>query len=300
MQNAGFAALQLNWRYLACDVHPDRLRSAIEGARDMGFVGLNLTVPHKLLAVNMVDHLDEEARGLGAVNTIVFEARDHGGHWAPVTSVPSTPPGEVRSRGCNTDASAIMRSLREDFLYTNWQGTTVLLLGAGGAARSTALRLAQEEIGTLCLANRTPERAAELAAEIAGRFPKIKLQVCLLDARKGKTWPGHPKVAVIEGYPTAPVDLLINATSLGLKPEDALPVQAQWLQEHPPAYVYDMIYRPMETKLLRAARQAGCRAANGAGMLLYQGASALELWTGRPAPLEAMRTALERNLQSYA
>jgi shikimate dehydrogenase len=90
--------------------------------------------------------------------------------------------------------------------------------------------------------------------------------------------------------------LVINATSLGLKAEDPLPIDPQWLQARRPRFVYDMIYRPMETGLLRAARSAGCRAANGAGMLLHQGTRALELWTGRPSPVAVMRAALEKNL----
>jgi len=304
MQNAGFAALGLNWRYLACEVHPDHLRGAIEGARLMGFIGLNLTVPHKLLAVKMVDVLDEQAAAWGAVNTIVFETRRSAGHWVPVGEVESEQAGEVRSRGCNTDADALVRSLHEEFSRPSWRGASVLLLGAGGAARSTALRLAQEEVGTLCLANRTAGRAAELAREIAGRFPKAKLQVCALDAQQARQlraadWPAHASVAVLTGYPTEPVDLLINATSLGLQADDPLPISEEWLRAHRPLFVYDMIYRPPETGLLRAARQAGCRAANGSGMLLYQGARALELWTGRAAPLAAMRAALEENLKSY-
>ena len=100
----------------------------------------------------------------------------------------------------------------------------------------------------------------------------------------------------MEGYPPGAVDLVLNATSLGLRPDDALPLDAQWLRSHPPRYVYDMIYRPAETNLLRAAREAGCRAANGVGMLLHQGARALELWTGRPAPVAVMRAALEKNI----
>src|SRR5580692_10361134 len=115
MQNAGLAALGLNWRYLAFDVHPDHLRPAIEGARRMGFIGLNLTVPHKLLAMEMVDVLDDQARTLGAVNTIVFETRSHSGAWASLGSVDSEPEREVRSRGLNTDADALVQGLKEEF-----------------------------------------------------------------------------------------------------------------------------------------------------------------------------------------
>jgi len=275
MQNAGLAALGLNWRYLAFDVHPHHLRPAIEGARLMGFIGLNLTVPHKLAALDMVDLLDDQARAWGAVNTIVFEARDASGAWKPVGVLPEAPGGETRSRGCNTDADALVRALQEEFAWDSLRGASVLLLGAGGAARAAALRLASEGVAALYLVNRTQARAAELAGEMAKRCPGVK---------------------TAQGYPDDSADLVINATSLGLKPEDPPPIELTWLQSRRPRFVYDMIYRPRQTPLLRAAREAGCRAANGAGMLLHQGARALELWTGRPAPLAAMRAALEKSL----
>ena len=275
MQNAGLAALGLNWRYLAFDVHPDHLRPAIEGARLMGFIGLNLTVPHKLPALDMVDVLDEQARTWGAVNTIVFETRDRSGPWVPLGATETPPEREVRSRGCNTDADAIVQALKEAFAWESLRGASVLLLGAGGAARTAALRLAREGVSALYLVNRTQARAAELAADLAISCPGV---------------------VVVQGYPSTSVDLVINATSLGLKAEDPLPIDPQWLQARRPRFVYDMIYRPMETGLLRAARSAGCRALNGAGMLLHQGTRALELWTGRPAPVEVMRGALEKNL----
>jgi shikimate dehydrogenase len=275
MQNAGLTALGLNWRYLAFDVHPDHLRPAIEGARRMGFVGLNLTVPHKLLAVEMVDVLDDQARTWGAVNTIVFETRDPSGEWRPAGAGDFPPDQPSRSRGFNTDADALVQALKEEFAWESLRGATILLLGAGGAARAAALRLAREGPAALYLVNRTQARATELAAELA------------------RSCPG---VAAIQGYPPESADLVINATSLGLKAEDPLPMDLAWLQTRRPKFVYDMIYRPMETGLLRAARSAGCRAANGAGMLLHQGARALELWTGRPAPAGIMRAALEKNL----
>jgi shikimate dehydrogenase len=275
MQNAGLAALGLNWRYLAFDVHPDHLRPAIEGARLMGFIGLNLTVPHKLLALEMVDVVDDQARAWGAVNTIVFEAPDHSGQWVPLGALEGPSDRKVRSRGFNTDADAIVQALKEAFDLETLRGLNVLLLGAGGAARTAALRLAQEGVGSLYLVNRTQARAAELAANLA--------KSC-------------PSVIAVQGYPSASVDLVINATSLGLRADDPLPIDAQWLQSRRPRFVYDMIYRPMETGLLRTAKSAGCRAANGAGMLLHQGTRALELWTGLPAPVGVMRAALEKNL----
>jgi shikimate dehydrogenase len=144
MQNAGIAALKLKWRYLAFDVHPQHLFQAIAGAKAMNFIGLNLTVPHKLLALNMVDVLDESARAWGAVNTIRFEAKDGNGTWRPLGEFEELS-SEVRARGFNTDADAIVRALRDD-LGVKLAGAKVLLLGAGGAGRTAALKLASERV----------------------------------------------------------------------------------------------------------------------------------------------------------
>jgi shikimate dehydrogenase len=273
MQNAAIAALGLNWRYLAFEVHPDDLRSAIEGAKKMNFIGLNLTVPHKLLAVDMTEVLDESAKQWGAVNTIRFEGKDASGNWLPLREFPDAP-RETRSHGFNTDADAITRALRED-LGIKLAGAKVLQLGAGGAGRTAALKLASENISELYLINRTQKKADEVAAEIRAR---------------------HPKVRVNSSYPPGRVDLLLNATSLGLKSDDPLPYADDKFDLGRAEAVYDMIYRPAQTPLLTAAKAAGCRTANGIGMLLYQGAKALEIWTGQPAPIDIMREALEKNV----
>lgn len=254
MHNAAFAALGLNWRYLAFEVDPENLRAAIAGAKAMGFAGLNLTVPHKLLAVDMVDALDESAKKWGAVNTILLN--------------------ENGATGFNTDADAIVTSLCED-LKVELLGAKVLLLGAGGAGRTAALKLASAGVAELFLVNRTQSKAEQIAGEIASQFPNVR---------------------VATNYPKSSVDLILNATSLGLKPGDASPIdEGQYSLKHARA-VYDMIYRPAETTLLKAAKAAGCRTANGLGMLLHQGAKAFEIWTGQPAPLDVMRRALAENI----
>ena len=273
MQNAGLAALGLNWRYLAFEVDPEHLAAALQGAKAMNFVGLNLTVPHKLFAVDMVDVLDESAKGWGAVNTIVFEGRDERSNWRPVREFTNAP-RQTRMHGFNTDADAIIRALRED-LGLALSGAKVLLLGAGGAGRTAALKLASEGVAELFLVNRTQTKAEAVAKEIRERHPEVKAQT---------------------GYPSGPVDLVLNATSLGLKLTDPVPFDEQQFSLRQAAAVYDMIYRPAETALLKAAKAAGCRTANGLSMLLYQGAKALELWTGQAAPPEVMRQALEENV----
>jgi len=267
------AALGLNWRYLACDVDPARLREAIMGATTMGFVGLNLTVPHKLLAVELVDELDRSAREWGAVNTVRFEGESATGIWKPVREFAETP-AKVRSVGFNTDADAIIQSLGEDLGFMP-KGKRVLVLGAGGAGRVAALRLAAAGVAELFLENRTRSKASEVAGEVQKRFPRVKTAT---------------------GYPEGPVDLLLNATSLGLRSDDPLPVDHSKFRLERARAVYDMIYRPAETALLKEAKAAGCRIANGLGMLLYQGAGALELWTGQKPPITVMRDALVSNI----
>jgi len=277
MQNAGIAASGLNWRYLAFEVRPEELRAAIVGAKTMQFLGLNLTVPHKLLAVDMVDALDESARTWGAVNTIRFEGRERSGHWSPLHQFTDTPPEKIRAHGFNTDADAIAKSVREE-LDVELHGSRILLLGVGGAGRVAALKLAAEGVAELFMVNRTRSKAASVAAEIRRRHPKVKVQL---------------------EYPRGEVDLAINATSLGLGAKDPLPVDERQFSLRQARTVYEMIYRPAETRLLQAAKKAGSKVVNGLGMLLYQGAAALEIWSGKPAPIEVMRRALEREVYGH-
>jgi shikimate dehydrogenase len=274
MHNAAFAALGLNWRYLAFEVHPDNLRAAIAGAKAMQFSGLNLTVPHKVLAMEIVDELDESARTWGAVNTVRFEARDAGSQWRPLHRFSESVSGEVRSQGFNTDADGIARSLRED-LALDLAGAKVLLLGTGGAGQVAALRLAVEKVSKVFLVDYVKAKAEAVAEEIRKRHPRVKAAL---------------------GFPKGPVDLLLNATPLGLKENDPLPLDEKQFPLRQARAVYDMVYRPAETRLLKAAKAAGCKTANGLGMLLHQGAKAFEIWTGQPAPLNVMRHALEQNV----
>lgn len=277
MHNAAFAALGLNWRYLAFEVRPENLRPALLGARDMGFAGVNLTVPHKLLALECVDVLDESARVWGAVNTVRFEGRQPDGSWLPLRQFDQALPREIRSHGFNTDAAGLEHALQED-LQLKLAGKKVLLLGAGGAGRMAALKCASAGVSELYLVNRTADRAAEMAAEIGRRFPSVRVAV---------------------GYPSADVDLVLNATSLGLGKEDASPLDEKQFPPGRARAVYDMIYQPAETRLLAGAKAAGCQTANGLGMLVGQGALAFHLWTGLTAPVPVMRRAAELNIYGH-
>ena len=271
MHNVAFARLGLNWRYLAFEVHPKDLRTAIAGAKAMGFAGLNLTVPHKLLALDMVNELDESAKIWGAVNTIKFKVH------SPESAFRGRQATKTRTIGYNTDADALVAALRRD-LGLKLRGKKVLVLGAGGAGRTAALKLAAEKVAELFLVNRTHRKAERLAVEIKQRFSSVKISV---------------------SYPKSDVDLILNATSLGLKTDDPLPFDGKRFSLKQTRAVYDMIYRPAETRLLKSARSAGCRTANGLGMLLYQGVAAFEIWTGKRAPLDVMRRTLEQEVYGH-
>jgi shikimate dehydrogenase len=183
-------------------------------------------------------------------------------------------PNDTTAAFLYTDADAMVRSLQED-LGCEFAGAKVLILGIGGAGQTAARRLAASGVERLFLVNRTISKAEDVAKEIRQRFPTTVVEI---------------------GYPSDRVDLVVNATSVGLIEGDPMPFDPSQFTLGKATAVYDMIYRPAETKLLRAAKAAGCRTATGIGMLLYQGAKALEIWSGRPAPIASMREALFKNI----
>ena len=254
MHNAAFDALKMNWAYLAFHVEPQNLRAALHGARDMGIVGINLTIPHKILALDCIDEIDAEARKLGAVNTVIIE--------------------NGKMRGSNTDGYGFLKAIKEDF-NLSVKGKRVLVLGAGGAGRGIAVQCALEGAAKVMIANRTLARIEPIAREIHATKVEF-LPLSLVADEIGK---------VIRD-----VDLLVNATSVGLKKGDSLGLGAELFS--PRIHVYDTIYRPTPTELLRVAQSGGAKVANGLSMLLHQGAKAFEIWTKRKAPLAVMRRAL--------
>jgi shikimate dehydrogenase len=254
MHNAAFHALGMNWVYLAFHVEPQNLRSALLGARDMGIVGINLTVPHKVLALDIVDDVDDAARRLGAVNTVHIKDGKLYGH--------------------NTDGYGIIRALAGDF-NLSVKGKRVLVLGAGGAGRAVAVQCGLEHAGRVTIANRTRSKADDVIKELAALKIEAK-SVPLTHA------------AVEKELQTA--DLVINATSVGLKKGETLGFDARMFS--PRLFVYDTIYRPAQTELLEVAGAAGAKVANGLSMLLHQGERAFEIWTDQKAPLAVMKRAL--------
>ncbi|MBV9462780.1 MAG: shikimate dehydrogenase [Verrucomicrobiae bacterium] len=181
-----------------------------------------------------------------------------------------------KARGSNTDVPGLLEALREAFHF-HPRGRTVAIAGCGGAGRAAALGIALAGASALILLNRTRSRAREVASAIARLRLKKK-----------------PRIV----FRAEPCDLLLQATSLGLDPRDPSPLSEDTLEALAPRRVLEMIYRPAETALMRLARRKGAHVANGSGMLLHQGARAFEIWTGRRAPIEAMRRALMKEIRS--
>lgn len=246
MHNAAFQELGLNKVFLPFEV--EDVARAMDGFRALGVGGVSVTIPHKQAVIPYLDSIDPVAEKIGAVNTLVMD-RHH-------------------IRGYNTDWIGANQALE---MIVELPGSTVLVLGAGGAARAIGFGLL-EKGATLILANRTPSRGQELATELGCEFfPLADLQ----DVK---------------------VDALVNATSVGMSPKvDATPVADAFLKNVPA--VMDIVYAPLETRLLREAKAAGCKTVNGIYMLLYQGVAQFELWTGLKAPFDVMREALSSWLE---
>jgi shikimate dehydrogenase len=261
MHQAAFDALGIKAHYTLWETQSDRLAKRIESLRFADALGANVTIPYKEDVVRLVDECDPVAARIGAINTIV----NRNGHLV----------------GYNTDAPGFIRALGE-FAAFGCFGKKVVILGTGGAARAAAAGLLENGVDELILFGRTEEHLNNLLNHMRG----------LTTMMHGKT---HVQGAFL-GSPEASsllstADLVVNATPVGLKTDDtnllldinALPTIA---------VVMDMIFNPPLTSLLRVAKAHGCQVLNGLSMLLYQGALAFELWTGRPAPIEVMRGAL--------
>lgn len=263
MQNAALEKSGLEMRYARFEIAPSDLPGGLELLPGLGFVGVNLTVPHKIAALVLVDETDETARQVGAINTIKVE--------------------RGKLRGFNTDGKGFARAIREEF-SVDLRDLRVLVFGAGGAARAIALECAKQNCERLVIANRDPQKANQLVESLRGLFagPKVLGPV-----------PRLQSIAADEAalrFQIANTDLLVNATPLGLNHGDAAPIPARLFAPH--LMVYDTVYASGPTAFVSGAIEAGARAANGLSMLLHQGALAFEIWFDRAAPMEAMRKAL--------
>jgi shikimate dehydrogenase len=263
MQNAALENCGLKFRYARFEIESGELATALDLLRKLDFDGVNLTVPHKIAALEFMDDVEENAQQIGAVNTIKI--------------------GDGKLRGFNTDGKGFSRAIREDF-SVDLRDLRVMVLGAGGAARAIALQCAKENCERLVIANRTIEKAADLAKELRDFFagPKVFGPVPRLQA--------IPWEESVFRFQIANIDLVVNATSVGLNRADASPIPARLLAPH--LMIYDTAYSSVRTPFVSAALEAGARGANGLSMLLHQGALAFEIWFEREAPLDAMRAAL--------
>jgi shikimate dehydrogenase len=255
MHNQAFRELGLNWQYLLLPVRPEDVREAVRGLRALGFAGANVTVPHKLAVMEGLDEVTPEAQAIGAVNTIV----NRDGYLL----------------GYNTDGIGFLRALREGGFSP--ENCHALLLGAGGASRAVLYGLLTEGV-EVTIVNRTLSRAERLAQEFGELFA-VKIPVMTFDS----------PIILQEALNQA--NLLVNATSVGMHPHsEASPLPGD-IRFPPSLTVYDLVYNPLETRLLADARAAGASAIDGLGMLIHQGAAAFSLWTGEEAPVEVMRAA---------
>jgi shikimate dehydrogenase len=257
MHNAVFSALEMDCIYHAFRVRPEKLEKAILGAQAMGFGGLNLTVPLKETALRL-DCIkpDPMAEKIGAINTVVFEKA-----------------GDIT--GYNTDGLGAKKALLEAAVEI--KGSKVVIAGAGGAARAIAFQLAADG-AEITIINRTEERATELAKDISAATHPKKI--------KGSGLSGLKELL-------KETDILINTTVLGMYPNTETAIAAAE-ELHSGLTVFDIVYNPLETKLLRGAKAAGAKTISGVLMFVYQGAEAFKVWTGIEPPVELMKkTVLE-------
>jgi shikimate dehydrogenase len=263
MQNAALRECGIEMQYTRLHVSGEELEEALELLRTNEFIGLNLTIPHKERAVTLADRLDDEARQVGAINTMVMRDRE--------------------LIGFNTDGVGFSRAIREEF-FVDLRDLRVLVLGAGGAARAVAFECGRQHCERLVIANRSRANAERLVHDLQSLFigPKLLGPVARLQAIGWDEWELRAQI----GH----TDLIVNATPLGLQRSDRSPVGGHLLAPH--LMVFDTVYGSGRTALLTAATEAGARGANGLSMLLHQGAAAFELWFGREAPIAAMRNAL--------
>ncbi len=256
MHNRAFEKLNMDYAYVAFDVEPANLKSAIEGAKALNIKGFNVTIPHKISVMEFLDEIDEVASLIGAVNTIDFK----------------------NMKGYNTDGIGAVKAIEE---VTSIKGKNVVIAGAGGASRAISFYIAKYGADTMTILNRNPLKAQNLASDVSnsGLIGEVK----------------SDSISEINAY-LADADILIDTTPVGMHPNvDDEPI-ATSQNMHEDLVVFDAVYNPNETVLLKEAIKAGAKPVYGIKMLLYQGAESFKIWTGRDAPVDEMEMALRKTL----
>ena len=258
MHNAAFDALGMDYAYVAFDVNPNDLKTAIEGAQSLNIKGFNVTIPHKVDVMQYLDGLDEVARLIGAVNTIDFK----------------------NLKGYNTDGIGAVKAIEE---VTSIKNKNVVVAGAGGASRAISFYIAKYGAESLTILNRNESKAERLAGDVSdsGLISEV----------------ASDSINLIDNY-MENADVLIDTTPLGMHPNinDEPIVKAEKMDEN--LVVFDAVYNPNETVLLKEAIKANAKPVYGIKMLLYQGAESFKIWTGKTAPVDVMEKALRNTLNS--
>jgi shikimate dehydrogenase len=261
MHNAAFKSLGLNWEYLPFEVKPEDLKKKIDELRSKGFSGFNVTIPHKETIVSLLDETTKLPRMIGAVNTVRVEGQ--------------------KLVGYNTDAAGFIESLRLDAKFEP-KAKRAVILGAGGAAKAAAIMLAKADVASITISDVDNEKAETLADYCDSLFEG--------DIHSVKA--GSPSLR--EAVSNA--DLLVNATPIGMHPkEDETPGDERW-EMGGGSVLFDLVYNPPETKLMKWAKAKGLTAINGLGMLVRQGALSFNLWTEQDAPVDVMWKAAKEAL----
>lgn len=257
MHQPALNACGIDGRYIRLEVPVGRVAEALQRMSELGFVGANVTVPHKFAALDACHLIDQAAQEMGAVNTVIFRN------------------GEIH--GSNTDGPGFARAIEEDFATTLHQLRVMIVGAGGGAGQALATQCARDGASRVILVNRTVEKIQSLAERLNRRFPSTSFHAIAKDD------------AQVIGL-AKQCQLIINTSSLGLRPEDSSPLDAEAFASH--HWVYDTIYQPPKTVFLRLAEEAGAKTSNGFSMLLHQGVLAFDQWYPGRAPLEVMRAGL--------
>ena len=259
MHNAAIVERKLDYVYVPFHVRSGELQEAIEGFKALNVLGVNVTIPHKQTVMSILDDVSHEATLIGAANTLIF--------------------CDGRVSGDNTDAQGFLRAMTEEGIDIPVGGSAVVL-GAGGAARAVVVALALSGLGLITVANRTGWKAIQFEKNLATISETEILAVDLASNQLNSA--------------IRSADLLVNTTSVGMQETDQLLIDPDSL--NPGTIVYEIVYTPPETPLLRVAREKGCQTIGGIGMLVHQGAIAFEKWIGIVPNVETMRIALEQAL----